>query len=125
MSNPISRRSFLRTSTLASSTLLILPSGRLAFGSQANSRLNIAGIGVGGQGRGNLDNFIGLGENIVALCDVDTARAGDIFKKCSSARVFKDFRRMFDEMDKQIDAVLVATPDHTHAIAAVAAMKRG
>ncbi len=124
MKRPLCRRDFLRRSTLVGSSLLVLPS-RLAFGSQANTKLNIAGIGVGGQGRGNLDNFIGLGENIVALCDVDTARAGDIFKKCSSAKAFKDFRRMFDEMDKQIDAVLVATPDHTHAVAAVAAMKRG
>ncbi|HEY5914436.1 MAG TPA: Gfo/Idh/MocA family oxidoreductase [Verrucomicrobiae bacterium] len=105
--------------------VLLLPNSRLAFGSQANSKLNIAGIGVGGQGRGDLDNFIGLGENIVALCDVDTARAGDVYRKCAGARAFKDFRRMLDEMDKQIDAVLVATPDHTHAVAAVAAMERG
>lgn len=125
MTTSLSRRDFLRTSTIAGSSLLLLPQSRLAFGSQANSKLSIAGIGVGGQGRSNLDNFIGLGENIVALCDVDTARAGDIFKKCSSARVFKDFRRMFDEMDKEIDAVLVATPDHTHAVAAIAAMKHG
>jgi predicted dehydrogenase len=105
--------------------LLVLPCSRLAFGSQANNKLNIAGIGVGGQGRSDLDNFIGLGENIVALCDVDTARAGDIFQKCSSAKTYKDFRRMFDEMHKGIDAVLVATPDHTHAVAAIAAMKHG
>jgi len=105
--------------------MLILPSRRAAFGSEANSKLNIAGIGVGGQGRHNLDQFLGLGQNIVALCDVDSQRAGDIFQKCPSAKVFKDFRRMLDEMDRQIDAVLVATPDHTHALAAVAAMKRG
>lgn len=105
--------------------MLILPHSRLAFGSEANSKLNIAGIGVGGQGRGNLDQFIALGENIVALCDVDTARAGDIYKKCPGAKPFTDFRRMFDETHKQIDAVMVATPDHTHAVAAIAAMKLG
>jgi hypothetical protein len=125
MRTSFSRRQFLRTSTIAGSALLILPHSKLAFGSEANNKLNIAGIGVGGQGRGNLDNFMGLGQNIVALCDVDNARAGDIFGKCPSAKRYQDFRRMFDEMDKQIDAVLVATPDHTHAVAAVAAMKRG
>ncbi len=125
MKRALSRRQFLRGSVIAGSGLLLLQDSRLAFGSQSNSKLNIAGIGVGGQGRSNLDNFIGLGENIVALCDVDTARAGDIFTKCSSAKVFKDFRRMFDEMEKQIDAVLVATPDHTHAVAAITAMKHG
>jgi predicted dehydrogenase len=125
MNHSLSRRHFLRSSALAGSALLILPRSEIAFGSQANSKLNIAGIGVGGQGRHNLEQFIGLKENIVALADVDTARAGDIFQKCSSAKAYKDFRRMLDEMDKQIDAVMVATPDHTHAVAAVAAMKRG
>lgn len=120
----LSRRQFLRASTVIGSGLLVIPS-RLVFGAEANSKLNIAGIGVGGQGRGNLDQFMGLGQNIVAVCDVDTARAGDIYKKCSSAKAYKDFRRMFDEMEKQIDAVLVATPDHTHAVAAIAAMKLG
>jgi len=125
MKSSISRRDFLRASATVGSAVLILPTSELAFGSEANSKLNLAVIGVGGQGRSDLDNFIGLGENVVALCDVDTARAGDIFKKCSSAKAFKDFRRMFDAMDKQIDAVLVATPDHTHAVAAITAMKHG
>jgi hypothetical protein len=125
MNRTISRRNFLTTSTLAGATLLVLPRSRLAFGSQANSKLHIAGIGVGGQGRSDLDNFIGLGENIVALCDVDTARAGDIFQKCPAAKPFKDYRKMLDTMHRQIDAVLVATPDHTHAVAAMAAMQYG
>jgi hypothetical protein len=125
MKNSLPRREFLRLSTRATTGVLLLASSKLAFGSEANSKLNIAGIGVGGQGRSNLDNFIGLGENIVALCDVDTARAGDIYKKCPDAKTYKDFRLMLDRMDRQIDAVLVATPDHTHAVAAVAAMRRG
>src|SRR6185369_3992828 len=116
MKSSFTRRQFLQTSSTAIAAAMILPNAKLAFGSESNTKLNIAGIGVGGQGRSDLDNFIGLGQNVVALCDVDTARAGDIYKKCSSARTFKDFRRMFDEMDKQIDAVLVATPDHTHAV---------
>jgi hypothetical protein len=66
-----------------------------------------------------------MGNNLVAFCDVDAKRAGDIYQKHPAARTFEDFRVMFDQMEKEIDAVLVATPDHTHAVAAVAAMKLG
>jgi predicted dehydrogenase len=125
MKNMLSRRSFLRTSTLSGSALLLLPRARLAFAYEVNGNLNVAGIGIGGQGRGDLDNISGLGVNMVGLCDVDQKRAGDIFQKHPSAKPFTDFRRMLDQMDKQIDAVVVATPDHTHAVAAVAAMRRG
>jgi len=125
MKTTYSRRDFLRTSALAGASFLILPTARLAFAYEANNKLNLAGIGVGGQGRGNLDNLSGVGVNLVGLCDVDTKRAGDIYQKHPQAKPYQDFRRMLDEMDKQIDAVLVATPDHTHAVAAVAAMKRG
>jgi hypothetical protein len=120
-----SRRHFLRNSTLSGAALLLLPRARLAFASEANSKLNVAGIGVGGQGRGDLDNISGLGVNIVGLCDVDQNRAGDIFQKHPQAKRFTDFRQMLDQMDKQLDAVVIATPDHTHAVAAAAAMKRG
>jgi predicted dehydrogenase len=85
----------------------------------------VAAIGVAGQGRSNIDNITGLGQNIVALCDVDHSYAADTFKIFPKAMVFKDFRRMLDEMDKQIDAVIVSTSDHSHAVAAIAAMKRG
>lgn len=125
MKNVTNRRRFLSQSATAATGLLILRNSKLAFSAEANSKLNIAGIGVGGQGRGNLDAFHNLGNNIVALCDVDSSRAGDIYKKYPDAKRYQDFRKMFDEMEKQIDAVLVATPDHTHAVAAVAAMKLG
>lgn len=125
MKSHLTRRSFLRTSSLSGAGLLILRHSRLAFAYEANSKLNLAGIGVGGQGRSDLDALAGLGVNVVALCDVDQARAGDIFQKQPQAKAFTDFRRMLDAMEPQIDAVLVATPDHTHAVAAVAAMKRG
>ena len=121
----MNRRRFLSTSATVGGGLLILTNSRLAFAYDANSKLNIAGIGVGGQGRGSLDAFHNMGNNLVALCDVDSKRAGDIYQKYPTAKRFEDFRKMFDEMEKQIDAVLVATPDHTHAVAAVAAMKRG
>lgn len=118
------RRNFLRTSALRGAGLLVLASPRLAFAYAANEKLNVAAIGVGGQGRGNVDNIAGLGQNIVALCDVDQARAGDVFVKHPQAKPFQDFRRMFDAMEKQIDAVVVSTPDHTHAVAVLAALRR-
>ncbi|MBL9126561.1 MAG: Gfo/Idh/MocA family oxidoreductase [Verrucomicrobiales bacterium] len=123
--SPVSRRRFLGSAAPGGAGLLILAGGRSALGASANEKLNVAAIGVGGQGRGNLDQVAGLGHNIVALCDVDLARAGDVFAKYPQAKVHRDFRRMFDAMDKSIDAVIVSTPDHTHAVAAIAAMERG
>src|SRR4051812_1379665 len=125
MKNVINRRGFLRKSATAGAGLLILRNSKLAFAYEANSKLNIAGIGVGGQGRGSLDAFARMGNNLVAFCDVDSKRAGDIYQKHPNAKRYQDFRKMFDEMAGGIDAVLVATPDHTHAVAAGAAMKLG
>lgn len=121
----MARRTFLSRAGIAGAGLLILRNSRLAFGYEANNKLNVAGIGVGGQGGWDLDNVAGLGENLVALCDPDLARAGDTFKKYPRAVIYRDFRRMLDDLDKRMDAVVVGTPDHTHAVAAVAAMKRG
>jgi predicted dehydrogenase len=88
-----------------------------------SEKLNIAAIGVGGQGATDVGGL--AGENLVALCDADLRPSKETFKKFPQARQYRDFRQMLDEMDKQIDAVLVATPDHTHAVAAMAAIKRG
>ena len=75
---------------------------------------------------GDLDDIARSEAELVALCDVDHSRAGDIFQKYPRAKPFKDFRKMpAKSMEKEIDGVLVTTPDHTHAVAAVAAMKRG
>jgi len=120
----ITRRHFLRSTGLGTG-LLLLSSSRQAFAYDANSKLNVAAIGVAGQGRGNIDNVAACGENIVALCDVDHAYAADTFKKYPAAKVYRDYRRMLDGMGQGIDAVIVSTPDHTHAVAAVACMRRG
>ncbi len=87
-----------------------------------SDKLNIAGIGLGGRGEGDLDEC--GSENIVALCDVDEAYAGRVFKKYPNAKKWTDFRKMLDEQ-KDIDAVVIAVPDHLHAVIAMAAIKRG
>ncbi len=89
-----------------------------------NARLNIAGIGVGGMGAVNLARCAGT-ENIVALCDVDPLNyAAKTIRKYPNARVYTDYREML-EKQKDIDAIIIATPDHTHAPIALAAMALG
>jgi len=85
--------------------------------------LNIAGVGVGGMGRTNLKNM--ASENIVALCDVDWKYSQDCFNDFPDAKKYWDWRKMFDEMRDSIDAVVIATADHTHAIIAAHAMTLG
>jgi len=105
--------------------LTILPSyvvGGLGH-TPPSDRLNIAGIGVGGRGGGVLEGL--TGENVVALCDVDWKYARSTFKKFPNAKKYYDWRKMFDEMGDDIDAVVVGTPDHTHAIISIHAMKMG
>jgi predicted dehydrogenase len=88
-----------------------------------SEKLNIAGIGIGGRGAGDLDE-VGS-ENIVALCDVDKNYAGGVFKKYPNAKAYTDFRTMLEKEDKNIDAVIIATPDHTHAVITMMAIKMG
>lgn len=88
-----------------------------------NEKLNIALIGAGGRGASNLEGV--AGENIVALCDVDHRRAATTYEAYSGVPKFNDFRKMLDQMDKQIDAVVVSTPNHIHAPASAMAMRMG
>ncbi len=120
----ISRRDFLGGAA-AVAAFTIVPRHVLggARHKPPSEKLNIAGIGVGGQGAGDLGNV--SSENIVALCDVDWKRAAGTFRRYPKARQYHDFRKMLDKEDKNIDAVIVATPDHVHAVASVAAIKRG
>lgn len=121
----LSRRDFLRRTATAGAGLLILRNSRSAFAYDANNKLNIAAIGAGGRARGNVPAVAKLGENIVALCDVDATNATTLFEQFPNAKRFTDFRRMFDALGKSIDAVIISTPDHTHATAAAAAIRRG
>lgn len=122
----ISRRQFLGSAALAAAGFTLLPSsviGGLGYKS-ANDRLNIAVVGIGGMGNSNLKAVVQT-ENIVALCDVDWNYSKHVFKANPKAKAFKDFRKMFDQMAKEIDAVIVATADHAHAIVAATAMSLG
>jgi predicted dehydrogenase len=122
--NKISRRAFMG-SAAAVAAFTIVP--RHVLGGQGNKppseKLNVAGIGVGGRGAADINAC--EGENVVALCDVDSRQAGGTYKKFPNAKVYKDFRKMLDAEDKNIDAVTIGTPDHIHAPAAIRAMKMG
>jgi len=123
MSKRITRRDFLRGTALGGAGLIILRDSRLAFGSTANDKLNIACIGSGGKGHSDIQGC--ASQNIVALCDVDDRRAAGAYKDYPDVPKFRDFRRMLDKMHHRIDAVIVSTPDHTHAVAALMAMEMG
>ncbi len=123
MQQQTTRRDFLRNAALAGSGFIILSNSRSAYTAQANEKLNIAAIGIGGRGAADVNGV--QDENIVALCDVDQSRAAQTFKRFPGAKQFKDFRRMLDKMHGEIDAVVIGTPDHTHAAPGVMAMKMG
>lgn len=123
MSQKIDRRTFLKGAAIGGLSFLFLRDSRMVFGFPQNEKLNIAMIGAGGRGRGNLDGV--LSENIVALCDVDERLAYSAQQACPNAKFFKDFRKMLEQMRKEIDAVVVSTPDHTHAVAAAVAIRMG
>ena len=124
MHKQLNRRDFLRNAAVSGAGLIILSDSRLVRGTRANERLNVAGIGIGGRGAADV-NGVGASENIVALCDVDEKHAAETFERYPQAKRYKDFRKMLDEMQNKIDAVVVGTPDHTHAVAGVMAMKLG
>jgi len=155
MKRRISRRAFLRRTARGAAGgvagFLILENSASARSTRANDRIHVALIGVGGRGRWFVGTIPRM-ENVVAICDVDDRKFGETFKKWAelasrfassphdwernaagrfqllgpgSVKTFHDFRKMLDQMGKSIDAVIVATPDHTHAVASMAAMKAG
>jgi predicted dehydrogenase len=119
----ISRRDFVGGVTAAAGVMIVPRHVLGGSGFKAPSdKLNIAGVGAGGMGANNIDRC--RGENIVALCDVDDERASKTYAKYPDAKHYRDFRKML-ETEKGIDAVIVATPDHTHAVVAMMAIKLG
>ncbi|MDD2244381.1 MAG: Gfo/Idh/MocA family oxidoreductase [Dysgonamonadaceae bacterium] len=126
MASKISRRQFLGTGALAAAGLTVVPSSVLgkSMGHTAPSdKLNIAGVGIGGMGFANLKNL--ESQNIVGLADVDWKYSDHVFKHFPKAKKYYDYRKMYDEMGKSIDAVVVATADHTHAMITADAMTMG
>ena len=121
-SRGISRRSFI------TSTAAVLAASRVLGQSAAtppSEQFRFAQIGCGGKGDSDLNNTVGAGAKLVGMCDVDPKKAAKNYQKFSGVPTFTDFRKMLDKLDKEIDGVVISTPDHTHAVAALDAMRRG
>src|ERR1043165_3853512 len=132
----VSRRKFIAQAATAAAAFTILP--RFVLGGKGftapSDTLYIAGIGAGGKGTSDLTGFAGSPDGktvgspnarIAFLCDVDDRQAVQSKKNFPNAKYYKDFREMLDKEGKGIDAVSVSTPDHTHAVVAMAAITRG
>ena len=117
----IDRRSFIKQTTTAAAGFMIVPRHVLGRGYQAPSdRVRVMAVGAGGKGESNLISIDS--EYIVALCDIDQKHAANTFQHFPQAKAYTDFRKMYDEQLPNVDAVVVSTPDHTHAIASLAAL---
>ncbi len=123
MTRKIHRREMLRRSAAAGAGSFFLVQSASVRGAAANEKLNVALVGVGGRGEANLNGV--SGENIVALCDVDEERARKAYARYPKVKKYRDFRKMLDELDRQVDAVVVSTPDHTHFHPAMMALGMG
>lgn len=117
----VNRRQFLTRSAQSLAAVQLLSYAGPAWGQSPNSKLQIGVVGVANQGRYNLNNV--AHENIVALCDVDERLLGAAGKDFPGATLYTDYRRMLERND--LDAVVVATPDHTHAVIGAAALRSG
>jgi predicted dehydrogenase len=133
---PSTRRRFLKNSSLAASALLAAPdlfaaeekSNPAAASTAANSAINVALVGAGGQGRGDMQGLLGCKQNVVAICDPDPKQIAAGLKqggdKTAGAKTYSDYRRLLDDA-KSFDAVIIGTPDHWHAPLATAFIKAG
>jgi predicted dehydrogenase len=125
MNSQSRRKFFIQISTATAGAALMPRVARAQSNKSPNGKMNVAVIGAGGKGSSDTDDVAKLGENIIALCDVDKntlAKRGQVYP---SAKQYQDYRKMLDEMGKEIDAVIVSTPDHHHAVAAALAMRMG
>ncbi len=118
-----SRRHFIQQTALLGGAALAFPA--VVRGQNLNSKIHVGVIGAGGKGSSDTDETAKAGGEIVALCDVDRHTLDARGTKYPSAKKYQDYRKMLSEMDKQIDAVIVATPDHVHAHASLLAMSMG
>lgn len=118
------RRTFLKDTVLGGTGLLVLGNSRSAWSYSANERVNVALVGVSGRGHWFVQTMPKL-SNVVAMCDVNDRRAAEWYRRIPQAKKFHDFRKMLETMAREIDAVVVATPDHTHAVISAAAIRMG
>ena len=118
-----SRRKFLRTTGLGAGTVFGFPA--IVRGQNLNERIRVAAIGVGGKGSSDVDNVAKCGCDFVGLCDVDLNTLGKKAQNHPKAKKYQDFRKMLEEMDGEIDAVTISTPDHVHGVAGIMAMQAG
>jgi len=129
MDHQLTRRELLKTTSLAGGLGMIggvWPAGEARASQTPKEKLRVASIGCGGMGGSDLGSIADCpGVEIVALCDVDTARAAEAFRRFPNVPKYDDFRRMLDREGKRIDAVHVSTPDHVHAVASSMAMRMG
>ena len=120
----MNRRQFIRYTTAATATAFAVAPSFLR-GQNLNNKLDVAVIGAGGKGASDTDECAKGGANIVALCDVDQKTLDGRLAKYPAAKGFRDYRKMYEQIGKSFDAVIVSTPDHVHAPAASLAMKMG
>ena len=119
----LNRRYFLKGMAAAAASTALPRFSIGSSGPSANSKLNVAIIGAGGRGRASINAL--ADEKLVAFCDVDEKTATSTYKDFPDVPRFQDFREMLEKMDKEIDAVVIATPDHTHFVATFSAMAMG
>lgn len=121
---PVTRRDFVNRSLIASA-IAAASAPPLLRGQNLNNKVDIAVVGAGGKGATDTDECAKGGANIVALCDVDSKTLDARLAKYPGAKGYRDYRKLYAEMGKSFDAVIVSTPDHIHAPAASLAMKMG
>jgi len=138
-SNPrrLTRRRFLQATAAASATIIagapFISRAWAAAGAKspydnlvpANRKVRVACVGVGGKGYLDMNGVIAAGAELAALCDVDFDRGSRAFHEHATLPRYRDYRQMLDEMDAQIDAVVISTPDHMHFPIAMMALERG
>lgn len=124
MNSCMKRRAFFRRTAQGAAGFLILRNASSARTAQANGRVHVALVGVGGRGQWFVQTLPNLAR-VVALCDVNDQNAAKAAERIPTVPVFRDFRVMLDKMGREIDAVVIATPDHTHAVACAAAIRAG
>ena len=128
MNNKVSRRTFLGTTVTAAATFTVIPNyvmGSVLGHKAPSDKLNVAVVGPAGRAGSILNSSAAAGENIVALCDTDFRRADTVFGRFPNAQKYSDWRKMLDEMGNTIDAVVVGTPDHNHAVISARAITMG